>query len=73
MNKKEALNAFYEKNLIDIRTASNPQDGNYDKRIADLDSQVDIWLQGIAPEDQEVFLTLLSRYTYLRQHRITGL
>lgn len=67
MNKKEALSAFYAKNKIDIRTASNPQDGNYDKRIAELDSQVNIWLQGIAPEDQEAFLTLLSRYTYLTE------
>ena len=65
MDKETALSLFYQKNNIDIDSASNEYDGNYDCRIAALSAQVDRWLASIDKADHELFLTLLSRYTYL--------
>lgn len=47
--------------------AADPKNGSYDSRIAMLPDQVDRWLFQIAPEDRELFLLLLSRYTYLTE------
>ena len=44
MDKEKALSLFYQKNNIDIVSASNEYDGNYDCRIAALSGQVDLWL-----------------------------
>lgn len=67
MKKAEALQLFYEKNHINIDLVSNEEDGNYDARIANLSSQVDLWLQKIDVDDHNIFLELLSRYTYLTE------
>lgn len=67
MDKEEALKAFYENNGIDPARASNEDDDSFDPRLAELPNQVDQWLSGIREDDRELFLTLLSRYTYLRQ------
>ena len=67
MDKSEALRKFYQKNHIDIRAASNGADGSYDRRIAGLSEQVDVWLSKIDPGDHEAFLELLSRYHYLTE------
>ena len=65
MDKETALSLFYQKNNINIVSASNENDGNYDCRIAALSTQVDLWLTSIDKADHDLFLTLLSRYTYL--------
>ncbi len=67
MDKKDALQLFYKKNHICIETASNPEDGNYDMRLANLSRQVDQWLGQIDAADHAMFLTLLSQYTYLTE------
>lgn len=67
MNKDKALNCFYERNSIDFSRCSDETDGNYDKRIALLPEQIDKWLSNIHPDDHHLFLSLLSRYTYLTQ------
>ncbi len=72
MDKEEALNAFYEKNGINPARASDEDDDSYDPRLAELPNQVDQWLSGIQENDREMFLTLLSRYTYLRQAECRG-
>ncbi len=72
MDKEEALKAFYEKNGIDPARVSNQYDDSYDERLAELPDRVDQWLSGIQEEDREIFLTLLSRYTYLRPAECRG-
>ena len=67
MNKAEALKCFYEKNKIIFSRCSDETDGNYDKRIASLPEQIDEWLSHIHRDDHSLFLSLLSRYTYLTQ------
>jgi len=67
MTKTEALRKFYSKNNIDISRSSDPDDGNYDVRLVDFDKQVDLWLRNIETKDHELFLNLLSRYTYLTE------
>lgn len=67
MNKDEALDLFYAKNKISFPAVSNPLDGNYDERIAQLPGQIDRWLAQIAPADHSIFLELLSQYTYLTE------
>lgn len=65
MDKETALSLFYKKNKINIDSASNECDGNYDCRLAALSKQVDHWLANIDIADHKLFLTLLSNYTYL--------
>lgn len=65
MNKEEALDAFFLKNGIDLARAMDVNDINCDPVIISLPDQVDLWLSGIDEEDHEIFLELLSRYTYL--------
>lgn len=65
MDKNKALELFYSYNHINIKTASDPMDGNYDPRIDGLSAQVDRWLDNIPPEHHDLLLTLLSQYRYL--------
>lgn len=65
MKKEEALAAFFLKNGIDPARAADVNDINCDPAIAGLSDQVDLWLSGIDAKDHEIFLELLSRYTYL--------
>lgn len=65
MKKEDAIAAFCQKNKIDIQRAMDVNDINCDPKIVSLSEQVDCWLSGIAAEDHDVFLELLSRYTYL--------
>lgn len=67
MNRTDALNLFFRKNGINYASASNVNDGNYDKRIADLPNQVDQWLRQIDDTDHALFLEMLSCYTYLTE------
>lgn len=67
MDKETALKTFYEINGINPIRVADSLDDCYDKRLAELPQRVDQWLQGIASEDQETFLNLLSRYCYLRR------
>ncbi len=67
MDKTEALTLFYQRNSIDISRASDKNDGNYDLRIASLSNQVDHWLSNMKEEDHDLFLALLSRFTYLTE------
>ena len=55
MNRTDALNLFFRKNGINYATASNVNDGNYDKRIADLPNQVDQRLRQIDDTDHALF------------------
>lgn len=65
MDKNKALQLFYERNNIDILKTSDITDGNFDVRIAQLSDQIDRWLVNISPSDHNLFLTLLSKFTYL--------
>lgn len=67
MTKDEALALFYEKNKIDPDKVANKKSGDYDRRLADLPEKIDQWLADIAEEDRDIFLEILSRYTYLTE------
>lgn len=67
MDKTQVLSKFYQRNSINRTEAANPDSGSYDVRIAGLSAQVDAWLSGIDPPDQEIFMELLGQYDYLTE------
>ena len=67
MDKNTALETFYKNNSIDPIQVNDPQSDCYDRHLADLPDKVDQWLLKVPPKDRDVFLQLLSKYTYLRR------
>lgn len=61
MTKEQAVSAFFHSNQIDPAQLSN----YLDPKLEHLPEKVDQWLNIVDPSDRELFLRLLSRYTYL--------
>lgn len=65
MDKAQALQEFYANNRINAAQAADEYDCSYDPRIAQLPAQIDQWLSHIDEADHDLFLNLLSRFSYL--------
>lgn len=61
MTKEQAIDAFFYYNQIDPVQISKYMD----PKLEHLPEKVDQWLAIVEPSDRELFLRLLSRYTYL--------
>ena len=67
MNKEESLSNFYSKNRINPTMAADYDSSEYDERLSELDGRIDLWLSNIESNDREIFLEVLSEFTYLTQ------
>lgn len=61
MTKEQAIAEFFQYNQIDPAQISR----YLDPKLEYLSEKVDQWLAIVDPSDRELFLRLLSRYTYL--------
>ena len=61
MTKEQAISAFFCYNQIDSAQISK----YLDPKLEHLSEKVDQWLKVVEASDRELFLRLLSRYTYL--------
>ena len=67
MNKKESLGIFYSRNKINPTMVADYDSAEYDERLSELDNRIDLWLSNIESNDREIFLEVLSEFTYLTQ------
>ena len=61
MTKEQAIAAFFQYNRIDAAHLSQYMDPKLER----LEETVDLWLSDVDAGDRELFLRMLSRYTYL--------
>lgn len=67
MNKEESLSIFYSRNNINPTLVADYNSAEYDERLLELVSRIDLWLSNIDSNDRETFLEVLSEFTYLSQ------
>lgn len=67
---EEALRIFFQDNKIVYEAVSDEDSDSYDIRLSRVNDKVIGWLSGFDEDDKNIFLKLLSKYTYITRSRI---